>query len=132
MSRDPVDWRVAEQVATRVAARSGPRLDARTRQRLEEEFASSTPVAETLVEESTGLVSLEGPARAEVTDRAGWVRANLRSFRRLLRPILERATEEGRLPRGMPGPLGTAGRVVAGAELGLVLGWMSTRVLGQY
>ena len=83
--------------------------------------------------ETTGLTSLEGAARAEVTDRTGWIRANIRSFRRLLTPLFERAELEGRpFGRVLPGPLGTAGRAAAGAELGAVLGWMSTRVLGQY
>ncbi|MDA8038781.1 MAG: zinc-dependent metalloprotease [Actinomycetota bacterium] len=129
---DPVDWRVAERVATRVANRGGPDLGEGTRRRLEEDFAALSPVAEGLVEQSTGLKSLEGRAQAEVTDRAGWVRANLRSFRRLLRPILERASADGRLTRNLPGALGAGARAAAGAELGVVLGWMSTRVLGQY
>lgn len=129
---DPVDWRVAERVAVAVSRRGSPPLDARTRRRLEDDFAEYSPVAEELVEQSTGLRSLQGPARAEVTDRAGWVRANLRSFRRLLRPILERASSEGKLGRNLPGALGAGARAAAGAELGLVLGWMSTRVLGQY
>ena len=34
--------------------------------------------------------------------------------------------------QGLPGLLGPVGRVAAGAEMGVVLGWMSGRVLGQY
>ncbi|MHB1987376.1 MAG: zinc-dependent metalloprotease [Acidimicrobiales bacterium] len=132
MAYEPVDWAVAEKVAVRVAKRSAPELDARTSDRLRSDFAELSPVAEELVSETTGLSSLEGPARAEVTDRAGWIRANLASFRRLLAPLLERAGENRGLARVLPGPLGTATRAAAGAELGAVLGWMSTRVLGQY
>ncbi len=131
-SPDPVDWGVAERVAIRVASRPGSRPDPALTRRLEERFAELTPVAEELVEHSTGLKSLAGPARAEVTDRAGWIRANLRSFRRLLQPILERARENGSLSRNLPAPLAAGTRAAAGAELGAVLGWMSTRVLGQY
>ena len=32
----------------------------------------------------------------------------------------------------MAGPLASAGRVATGTQMGLVLGWLSTRVLGQY
>src|SRR5207249_108195 len=71
--------------------------------------------------------SLSGPARARVTDRAGWVRANVASFRRLLRPLTDRLGA-----RLSTGPVGNVGRAVAGAEVGTLLGWMSTRVLGQY
>ena len=132
MAYEPVDWDVAERVAVRVARRSAPELDAGAVERLNRDFAELTPVAEQLVSETTGLFSLEGPAKADVTDRAGWIRANIRSFRRLLGPLLERAEEGGALSRVLPAPFAAATRAAAGAELGAVLGWMSTRVLGQY
>lgn len=91
------------------------------------DFAEFTAQAEELVGAETGLHSLSGPARARVTDRPGWVAANLKSFRRLLRPLTERLGD-----RMGQGPLADAGRKVAGAEVGALLGWMSTRVLGQY
>jgi coenzyme F420 biosynthesis associated uncharacterized protein len=132
MAIDPVDWEIAERVAVMVANRGAPELDARTRERLEQDFNSATPVAEDLVGVTTGLRSLAGPARAEVTDRAGWVRANISSFQRLLGPVFEKAGSSTSIFSSLPGPLGWATRAAAGAELGAVLGWMSTRVLGQY
>jgi coenzyme F420 biosynthesis associated uncharacterized protein len=130
---DPVAWDLAARVATRVAGRDRfagtPRYAS-----LAPDFEELTAVAEELVAEATGLRSLSGPARARVTDRAGWVDANIASFRRLLRPVLERlgsrlastaATPVGRVVQ----PVGSA---VTGAQLGALLGWMSTRVLGQY
>jgi coenzyme F420 biosynthesis associated uncharacterized protein len=72
-----------------------------------------------------------------VTDRAGWVRANVASFQRLIGPHLDKL-DPGRIAGGNPlterlaGPLASAGRAVTGAQMGLVLGWLSTRVLGQY
>ena len=131
MAPQPIDWSVAEKVAVKVAERSAPEIDSLTRQRLEELFSEFTPEAESLVSEATGLTSLEGPARAEVTDRAGWIRANIASFRRLLGPILEKSGDKG-LARLLPPSLAGVSRAAAGAELGAVLGWMSTRVLGQY
>ncbi|MGO8875601.1 MAG: zinc-dependent metalloprotease [Acidimicrobiales bacterium] len=127
-----VDWALAERVARRVAARGVPQVDPRSRQRLIDDFAELTPIAEELVEASTGLRSIAGPARAEVTDRGGWAKANIGSFRRLLRPILQRAASEGGIGRNLPAPMASAARLAAGTELGAVLGWMSTRVLGQY
>jgi len=44
----------------------------------------------------------------------------------------ELAARAGKSGPGLPGFLGPAGRVAAGAEMGVVLGWMSGRVLGQY
>ncbi len=49
----------------------------------------------------TGLVSLHGPARSNVTDRLGWVDANLASFDRLMRPLLAKvSTDEPDAPTG--------------------------------
>jgi coenzyme F420 biosynthesis associated uncharacterized protein len=121
-----VDWAVAEKVATRVAGRE-PFARSYHYDSLEPDFAALTEQAEALVGETTGLRSLAGPARARVTDRAGWVRANIASFRRLLRPVLEKFDERLR-----SSPLSPLARMAAGAEMGAMLGWMSTRVLGQY
>lgn len=122
----PVDWALAERVAIRV---SGTEPFARSYHwaSLGPDLIECTERAEALVAAETGLRSLAGPARARVTDRAGWIRANVASFQRLLRPLLEKLDE-----RIGGGPLAPIAKRAAGIELGLVLGWMSTRVLGQY
>jgi coenzyme F420 biosynthesis associated uncharacterized protein len=125
-SPDPVAWDVAERVAVRVARRE-PLADSYHYASLVPDFDEFTAEAEELVAAETGLRSLSGPARVRVTDRPGWIRANLASFRRLLRPLTERLGS--RLGNG---PTAGAGRSIAGAEVGALLGWMSTRVLGQY
>ena len=129
-----MSWDTAERVATWVAGRRSltgasllPTIDAATAARLDEDFAEVTAQAEALVIAATGLRPATGSATARVVDRPGWVRNNLASFRHLLDPVLgqlEATTMRGTMP-------GVA-RSAAGAQLGLVLGWMSTRVLGQY
>lgn len=119
-------WDVAERVAARVARRDALE-SSYLYTSLEPDFREFTAQAEEMVAEETGLRSLVGPARVRVTDRPGWVKANIASFRRLLRPLTERIA-----PRVGSGPMANAGRSVAGAEVGALLGWMSTRVLGQY
>jgi coenzyme F420 biosynthesis associated uncharacterized protein len=123
---EPVAWDLAEKVAVRVAGRD-PFASSYHYASLQPDFDELTAQAEELVAAETGLRSLAGPARARVTDRAGWVHANVASFRRLLRPITERLG-----PKMAASPVAPVGRAVAGAELGTLLGWMSTRVLGQY
>src|SRR5438309_9631852 len=86
---DPISWDLAERIAVRVAGRE-PFADSYHYASLEPDFAEFTAQAEELVAAETGLRSLSGPARARVTDRAGWVRVNLASFRRLLKPITEK------------------------------------------
>ncbi len=122
----PVDWNVAERVAVRASGRE-PFARSYHFAALQPDFDRLTAIAEELVERETGLRSLAGPARARVTDRPGWIRANLSSFQRLLAPVLDRFAD--RVESSRVAPITTK---IAGAELGAVLGWMSTRVLGQY
>lgn len=134
--RGPVSWELAESVAVRLASRQ-PWLPPGRVAVLEEDFAELTAEAEELVTAETGLSPMGGPARARVTDRPGWVRANIASVQRLLAPLTDKLEEA--LTKSAPTigpvalrmPLGVS-RSVSGAQLGLLLGWMSTRVLGQY
>jgi coenzyme F420 biosynthesis associated uncharacterized protein len=131
-----VAWATAERTAIWVGSRAKLPAPYR-RDLLEADFAELTAQAEELVAESTGLRSASGPARARVTDRTGWVRANVASFQRLIGPHLDKL-DPGRFAgtnafaERLAGPLASAGRAVTGAQMGLVLGWLSTRVLGQY
>ena len=93
---------------------------------LAEDFASVTTQAEALVTEHTGL-RVVGDARASVLDRSGWVEANVASMRRLLGPLTSKLGSEM-----VASPLAPIGRTVSATELGVLLGWFSQRVLGQY
>jgi coenzyme F420 biosynthesis associated uncharacterized protein len=121
-----IDWSVAERIAVRVAGHE-PFGGSYHADSLVPDFTELTAEAEELVAATTGLRSASGPARARVTDRAGWVRANVASFQRLLRPLTDKLGD--RLNGRSIGPLA---RRAADAEVGALLGWMSTRVLGQY
>ncbi len=131
----PISWEMAERVATRIAGRQPWLAPGRTTV-LEEDFADLTAEAEELVTEETGLRPI-GPARARVTDRPGWVIANVASFQRLLRPLTQKLEAALAKPAPMLGPVPMrvplqVSRNIGGAQLGVLLGWMSTRVLGQY
>ncbi|MDH4277680.1 MAG: zinc-dependent metalloprotease [Acidimicrobiia bacterium] len=89
-----VDWDFARSVAEKIANREESYEHPAVGTMLDSDFAELTPQAEELVAAETGLVSKVGPARAQVTDRMGWVESNLASFDRLLRPLLGRLSEE--------------------------------------
>ncbi len=122
---DLVDWALAERIAVRAAGRE-PLADSYLADSLTADFEELTALAEDLVEAETGLRSQSGPARGEVTDRAGWVQANIASFQRLLSPVTDRFGDR------VAGPGAIVMRKAAAAEVGMLLGWMSGRVLGQY
>jgi coenzyme F420 biosynthesis associated uncharacterized protein len=125
-----ISWETATHIATRLARRQASMSD-HERRTLEADFAELTAEAEDLVAAETGLRSLAGPARARVLDRPQWVEANVAAFQRLLRPVTDKlgARLENRGWSPLPAD---ASRKITGTEVGLVLGWMSTRVLGQY
>jgi coenzyme F420 biosynthesis associated uncharacterized protein len=86
--------------------------------------------AEPLVAEETGFTAV-GPASARVLTRSEWARANIGSMLTLMAPLLQKIDE-----RMMPGPIGelarAAYRPVLSLQLGVVLGFLSRRILGQY
>lgn len=131
-----VDWEAAGRVGRWVAARRPPPPSYRAAD-LEPELAEATSRAEELVSAATGLHP-STPARGRVTDRGGWIDANVASMQRLLGPTLARVeARRGTSPLAglsalLPRPVAGVGRTVGGAQLGAVLAWMSTRVLGQY
>lgn len=119
-----IDWAIAERVAARIAGEE-PFSASYHAHGIAAELTELTAIAQPRVESETGFRSMAGPARARVVDRLDWVRANLASYQRMLRPLLSRLEE-------LEGPAAEVSGKVAGAELGALLGWMSTRVLGQY
>src|SRR3954453_16907494 len=122
----PVDWKRAERIAIGVAARRPGASHGSIRS---EDFETLSPVAEDRIETTTGLRSLNGPARVQVIDRADWIRANIASFQVLLDPLMEKWSDATKKSRSATRAFTSQ---VAAAEVGAMLGWMSTRVLGQY
>jgi len=124
-----IDWALAQRVASGALLLKPAPASYRSRD-LQGQFEDLTAHAETLVSEATGWRSGHGSARAKVTDRPGWATANVRSVERLIGPpLLELQRKRG---AKLAGPSLAVGRVVAGTQLGLLLAYMATRVLGQY
>jgi coenzyme F420 biosynthesis associated uncharacterized protein len=124
-----VDWGLARRVAAGTLALRPSSVSYRPAE-LQEQFGELTARAEQLVTEATGLHSAHGAARAKVVDRAGWAAANVRSMERLVSPALARMQAKGGKKVGRTAM--ATGRAMSGTQLGLMLAYMSSRVLGQY
>ena len=124
-----VDWALAERVAAGTLILKPAPASYRSAA-LQSQFDELTARAEHLVTESTGLRSAHGEAHREVTDRPGWAAQNVRSMERLVGPALAQLQEKRGAKLG--GPSLMIGRSIAGMQLGLMLAYMATRVLGQY
>ena len=122
---DAADWDLARRVAVRVAG-TNPLEGSYLADSLQSDFSDATTRAQDLVSEYTQLVPVAGPATGRVINRAEWIDNNLAGFQRLLAPLSER------LAHAAPGLVRKGGRTVVGAELGVLLGFLGRRVLGQY
>ncbi len=125
MVNSMVDWSIARRVAA-FAARSdevvSPGVDLSV---LAAEFAPR-------VSAYTGLDPVGAVPVPEVVSRQGWAEANLEAMTELLRPVEERMEERFEGAGPLAGPLRVGAGAALAAELGLVTGYMSQRVLGQY
>src|SRR4051812_42962613 len=120
-----IDWRTASDVGRRIAG-SGVSLPALERARFREDFAESVREAEQLVLDFTGM-HVEGyRARAWVMSRGEWLNATLRALQTLLEPLAQRALNERQLSTP------EFRRKAFGAQIGVLLGYVSKKVLGQY
>lgn len=126
-----IDWNLAVATATRFV-RPGPEVSRDEARAVVAELRKHAKASEEHVRGFTRL----GEAGTHdtpvlVVDRPGWVRANVAGFRELLKPLLDKMQERrGSSPGGAV--LGAVGGKVTGVEVGMLLSFMSSRVLGQY
>ncbi len=123
-----VDWDLAARTAA-VVGRPGPQVPPGEAARTVAALRSAAAQAGPHVERVAQLSAAPG-TDVLVVDRAGWARANTAAFRTLLAPVVEAAFAR----RGGPpsGALAAVGSRVTGAQVGSLLGFLSSRVLGQY
>ncbi|MGP2438286.1 zinc-dependent metalloprotease [Streptomyces sp. JW3] len=126
-----VDWNLAVATATRLV-RPGPEVSRDEARAVVAELRRHAKASEEHVRGFTRMASEEGAdTPVLVVDRPGWVRANVAGFRELLKPLLDKMEQRrGASPGGAV--LGAVGGKVTGVELGMLLSFMSSRVLGQY
>lgn len=118
---DLVDWSIARRVARIAAGEAGERPTPGPLRSAVEDSAR-------VVERYTGLEPGQPVPEPEWVSRREWAEINLGSLRDSIEPLAESLG----LDRELPGPLSGALGIVAGAQLGAVVGYASRRVLGQY
>jgi coenzyme F420 biosynthesis associated uncharacterized protein len=121
-SASPVDWSVATTTG-QVLAGGGPSVDPAEARAAVRELRDITSVAEEHVRELTGLGAGLPLRDGDVVDRPGWVKAAVEGLA---------ALTDGALPATYGGPLGNVLAGTAGVQAGMVLAFLSSRVLGQY
>jgi coenzyme F420 biosynthesis associated uncharacterized protein len=126
-----IDWDTATKIAIRVSGADGgiPFLD---RARLQDEYESMVRKIEGPIAEYTGTTLPLGEIDVRVLDRAEWIKANVASFQQMFRPLEEVYNETvGRSGASFPG-MTKLSRTMLSGQVGLLLGFLARKVLGQY
>ncbi|MGI5165550.1 zinc-dependent metalloprotease [Spirillospora sp. CA-253888] len=130
-----IDWNVAVQAGTRLV-RPGPQISHAEAREVVAELRELSKIAHGHVRDFTGMAIEADPEPATIVDRPGWIRANVDGFRVVLEPLLEQMEARrgpGLLGGGPGGVMVQAvGSRVTGMQVGVILSYMASRVLGQY
>lgn len=119
----PVNWKLAREIARHLAGEPEP-----IEPWLAEEYRDLTRLAQMRVAEATGR-SVDTGGDILPTDRAEWASRNLESFRYLVEPLADKLKPAESPFDAMLAPLGPA---LLGAQMGIMVGFLSHRVLGQF
>jgi coenzyme F420 biosynthesis associated uncharacterized protein len=123
-----VDWDLAVSAAARLAG-PGPTITRPEAEAVVAELRADADRSTGLVREFTGLEATERTAPILVVDRTGWIQANADGFEDVIGPLIEKLQSR----RGAPNAVAEAvGSKVTGLEVGGLLGFMSSKVLGQF
>ena len=123
-----VDWDLAVSAAARLAG-PGPMITRPEAEAVVTELRADADRSTGLVREFTGLEATERTAPVLVVDRTGWIQANADGFEDVIGPLIEKLQSR----RGAPNAVAEAvGSKVTGLEVGGLLGFMSSKVLGQF
>lgn len=123
VSMQVIDWDLAVTTGVRLV-RPGPQVSREEARQAVLELRRLSRDAEGHVREFTRIDSAP-PEAATVVDRPGWIRANVDGFRVVLEPLTQKMSN-------MPPIVGAVGSRITGLEVGAVLAFLASRVLGQY
>src|SRR3954451_4563160 len=121
-----VDWTLARQIARFAAgSSSGPAL-------ADPGFPARVGATERTLSDYTGLTPVGAIPAPEAVSRGEWAEVNVDAMADMLEPVTERLGKRFVGAGAFAGPLRIAAGATVAAEIGLVVGYMSQRVLGQY
>lgn len=122
-----IDPRIARLVGHRFTG-DASLSDSYLMERLRKDLAEAVPRSEDLVEEASGIAR-PAPVGWGIVNRSDWVDANIAGMSRLLEPITKKVSAR---METLPTAVRIAQRTALSTEVGVLLGYISRRVLGQY
>ncbi len=126
-----IDWRTARDIA--VTMSRDEVLSVAERRKLDAEYRALVARCVPIVSEYTGDLLPDAPERTFAFDRVDWVNANIDGFERMFAPLEGLNLLGDAANRSIAGQMfGTLNQKVLSAEVGLLLGYLARKVLGQY
>lgn len=124
-----IDWERVRSIA--ISMNRGAAMTAPERAALTERYRALAARCEPIVAAYTGDTLPPGAERTYAFDRVDWINANIDGFARMFAPLeaLNPATGGGSAATML---MGGVNQTVASTEVGLLLGYLARRVLGQY
>ncbi|MCC3281692.1 MULTISPECIES: zinc-dependent metalloprotease [Arthrobacter] len=126
-----VNWDFAAATAAALVA-PGPKMSRREIQAAVTDLRRLADESVTHVHRITGLDAAEDLRDSQVliVDRASWAKANSQSFAALMNPMLQHLAQTR--PEAVNATNTAVAGTLTGAELGAVLAFLASKVLGQY
>ncbi|MBI2940616.1 MAG: zinc-dependent metalloprotease [Chloroflexi bacterium] len=126
-----IEWERVRRIATNVSARDRDSLLV-AQDGLNERYARMVDRSGALIADYVGQPSPVGARSVHVFDRAAWIDANIANFELLFESIERINTQLHR--NGTVGTrlLGEVNRLVLSGQMGVLMGFLARRVLGQY
>jgi coenzyme F420 biosynthesis associated uncharacterized protein len=137
----PINWELARQVGIALAA--GQRPESEPTEEDRRGFESTVRAGELAVADLTGLSPPAEVTRVQAVRRGAWVEANIRGLKALFEPAAEKLSQAmaqaGRdqapapeSPFGLEVLMNRMTPLLMGMQVGVVLGTVGQKVLGQY
>jgi len=126
-----INWELAASTAARLTP-AGPSLSSAEIGAAVENLRLMADISVPHVHDITGLEAARDlrDSSVLVVDRASWAKANTQSFAVMLQPAIEKMLESR---HGTVGPgAASVGGAITGSQLGAILAFLSSKVLGQY
>ena len=122
-----IDWRFAATTGKKLH-RGGPRLSAAEASDAVAELRDAACRAHDPVAQTAQLVTPDDIGAVRVVDRSAWVDVNIASLDGMIAPVVDKITA-----KRAAGPVARAITAkVSGGEIGGLMAFMSSKVLGQY
>jgi coenzyme F420 biosynthesis associated uncharacterized protein len=125
-----VDWQQARRFALRVSQWEQASIPDRAARRAQ--YTRLVEQSEPLIAEYLGVQLPQPINRVYVVDRREWLEANFNSFEVLFAPVEDLYTRVGARSNSLAVSLGQINSTLIGSQMGVLLGFLARRVLGQY